>query len=126
MLLYCLIYYNQKGYNIESINILKTAMYERTYKKCILDKHLKKELDRINKIEVFIKLCENMQELITNDLCVIYGIQKKKGNLNEIYTAKVNNKIRLHMKPVGEYPYNMIEIQDIEFIKIDDSHYGEG
>ena len=101
-------------------------MYERIYKKCILDKHLKKELDRINKIEVFIKLCENMQELITNDLCVIYGIQKKKGNLNEIYTAKVNNKIRLHMKPVGEYPYNMIEIQDIEFIKIDDSHYGEG
>ena len=101
-------------------------MYERTYKKCIVDKHLKKELDRINKIEVFIKLCENMQELITNDLCVIYGIQKKKGDLKEIYTAKVNNKIRLHMKPVGEYPYNMIEIQDIEFIKIDDSHYGEG
>ena len=108
------------------MNILKTTMYERTYKKCIVDKHLKKELDRISKIEVFIKLCENMQELITNDLCVIYGIQKKKGNLNEIYTAKVNNKIRLHMKPVGEYPYNMIEIQDIEFIKIDDSHYGEG
>ena len=101
-------------------------MYERTYKKCIVDKHLKKELDRINKIEVFIKLCGNMQELITNDLCTVYGKQKKKGDLKEIYTAKVNNKIRLHMKPVGEYPYNMIEIQDIEFIKIDDSHYGEG
>ena len=101
-------------------------MYERTYKKCIVDKHLKKEMDKINEIEDFIYNTDNMQELITNSLSMVYGIQKKKGDLKEIYTAKVNNKIRLYMKPVGEYPYNMIEIQDIEFIKIDDSHYGEG
>ena len=108
------------------MNILKTTMYERTYKKCIVDKHLKKEMDKINEIEDFIYNTDNMQELITNSLSMVYGIQKKKGDLKEIYTAKVNNKIRLHMKPVGEYPYNMIEIQEIEFIKIDDSHYGEG
>lgn len=62
--------------------------------------------------------------------CLIYYNQKgydTKKRMHE-YTEnnKVNNKIRLHMKPVGEYPYNMIEIEEIEFIKIDDSHYGEG
>jgi hypothetical protein len=30
------------------------------------------------------------------------------------------------MKPVGEYPYNNEEIIEIEFIEIDDKHYGEG
>ncbi len=30
------------------------------------------------------------------------------------------------MKPVGEYPYNSIEIVEIEFLNIDNSHYGEG
>ncbi len=30
------------------------------------------------------------------------------------------------MKPIGEYPYNKIEIDEIEFINLDDKHYGEG
>ena len=30
------------------------------------------------------------------------------------------------MKPIGSYPYNTMEITDIEFIDIDDKHYGEG
>lgn len=30
------------------------------------------------------------------------------------------------MKPIGEYPYNQIEITDIEFLEIDDKHYGDG
>ena len=30
------------------------------------------------------------------------------------------------MKPIGEYPYNNIEIVDILFDDIDDTHYGEG
>lgn len=108
------------------MKIIKTSMYERTYKKNIVNKHLKKEIERIEEIEDFISNVENMQEMITHVWCVVYGIQKKKDDLKEIYTAKVNDKIRLHMRPVGEYPYNMVEITDIEFIKIDDSHYGEG
>ena len=51
---------------------------------------------------------------------------KQKMVLSLFTPRKINNKIRLQMKPVGVYPYNMIEIQEIEFIKIDDSHYGEG
>ena len=53
-------------------------------------------------------------------------IEKKKGDLKEIYTAKVNNKIRLCLKPEGEYPYDLVSIESIEFVKIDDKHYGEG
>ena len=30
------------------------------------------------------------------------------------------------MKPVGKYPYNEIEITEMEFIEIDDQHYGDG
>ena len=30
------------------------------------------------------------------------------------------------MKPIGEYPYNLVEITEIEFVEIDDSHYGDG
>lgn len=54
------------------MNILKTTMYERTYKKCIVDKHLKKEMDKINEIEDFIYNTDNMQELITNSLSMVY------------------------------------------------------
>ena len=52
--------------------------------------------------------------------------KRKKGDLKEIYTAKVNNKIRLYLKPEGEYPYDLVSIESIEFVKIDDKHYGEG
>ena len=30
------------------------------------------------------------------------------------------------MKPESEYPYYLIGIEFIEFVKIDDKHYGEG
>ena len=49
-------------------------------------------------------------------------IEKSK----EFYTARINQKIRLFIKPVGEYPYNIIDIIELEFVSIDDSHYGEG
>ena len=49
-----------------------------------------------------------------------------KGNLKEIYTARINQKMRLCIKPIGEYPYNIVEITELEFLRIDDKHYGEG
>ena len=52
--------------------------------------------------------------------------KNKTSNLKEIYTAKINEKIRLWMNPVGNYPYNTIEIDIIIFEKIDDRHYGDG
>lgn len=85
-----------------------------------------KELVTIEKIESLILSVNNLQELINHPFKNVYGIEKKNGNLKEFYTADLNKKIRLHLKPVGEYPYNLIEITEIEFIKIDNKHYGEG
>lgn len=67
-----------------------------------------------------------MQNLINSSLAKIYGIKKKNGDLKEIYTAKINDKIRLYLKPEGKYPYDLVSIEAIEFVKIDDKHYGEG
>ena len=66
-------------------------------------------------IYLFDNLCYFSQNLDIN-------IPKKEGDLKEIYTARLE-KLRLHMKPIGEYPYNKIEIVEIEFLKIDEKHY---
>lgn len=106
--------------------ILKSAQYNKVYKKKIVDKHLTKEIARIEDIENAIYNEENLEDLIHSSAKIIFNIEQKSGPLKEIYTARVNSKIRLWMKPVGEYPYNKIEITEIEFINIDDKHYGEG
>lgn len=68
-----------------------------------------------------------MKDLMLNPLHITYNIEKKNANLKEIYTAHLNSKMRLYMKPCSEYPYNNLEkILEIEFIEIDDHHYGEG
>lgn len=98
----------------------------RDLKKKIISKHKIKELSNIYAIEYLIKKSNNLKELINKPESKLYNIEKKNANLKEIYTAHINNKIRLYMKPYGEYPYKKIEIEKIEFIKIDDKHYGEG
>ncbi len=108
------------------MQIIKTTKYKQDLKKKIINKHLDKELQRIYKIEDLILSVKNLQELINHPFKNIYGIEKKHNNLKEIYTAHINKKIRLYMKPVGTYPYDLIEITEIEFIKVDDKHYGEG
>ena len=125
-----LVYYNLLGYNIHkkaiSLQIIKTSAYKQDLKRKIINKHLDKEFVIIRKIEDLILSVNNLQELINNHFKNIYHIEKKSSNLKEIYTARVNKKIRLYLKPVGEYPYNLVEIEKIEFIKIDDKHYKEG
>ena len=108
------------------MQISKTSKYKQDLKKKIINKHLDKELQMILKIEDLILSVNNLQDLINHPFKNIYGIEKKHSNLKEIYTAHINKKIRLYMKPVGTYPYNLIEITEIEFTKVDDKHYGEG
>ena len=108
------------------MQIVKTSSYKQDLKRKIINKNLLIELEVINKIEDLIISSNNMQELIFSPFKTVYNIEKKHGNLKEIYTARINKKIRLYMKPVGTYPYNLIELNKIEFIKIDDKHYGEG
>ena len=108
------------------MRIIKSPVYEKSFNKNLVKKHLNKEIDRVSKIENLILGTENMQELMINPLHIIYNIEKKSGDLKEIYTARINDKIRLWMKPMGEYPYKLIEITEIEFLQIDDKHYGDG
>lgn len=108
------------------MKIIKDKAYIKEYKKKIECKHLYKERERIKNIEDLILDSKNLKSLLRNPLSIIYGIEQKKGDLKQIYTARVNQKIRLYIKPIGEYPYNMIEITELEFLKIDDKHYGDG
>lgn len=108
------------------MKIIKTAIYKKDFQKKIKNKHKKKEEETIEAIEELIIQCKNMKELMLNPLTIVYNIEKKKGNLKEFYTAKINSKLRMYIKPIGEYPYKLEEIVEIELIEIDDKHYGEG
>lgn len=108
------------------MKIIKDKTYIKDYKKKIVYKHLQYEIERIRDIENLILDSKDLKSLMLNPLRIIYGIEQKKGDLKEIYTADINQKIRLYIKPIGEYPYNMLEITELEFLKIDNRHYGEG
>lgn len=87
---------------------------------------MKKEEMIIIKIEQLLINSENMKELVLNPLSKLYNIEKKSNDLKEIYTARINSKIRMYIKPIGEYPYNLEEILELELVCIDDKHYGDG
>lgn len=106
--------------------IIKSKGYLKDYNKLIKRNHLVKEENRIKDIEKIINAFNNMQELFVSPYKNIYNFEQKKENLKEIFTVRINHKLRLIMKPLIEYPYNYIEIEELEFINIDDKHYGEG
>lgn len=106
--------------------INKSKQFKKSYNKNILDKHLDKEKERISNIENLIINSKNLQDLINSPYKNIYHIEQKHGNLKDLYTARINSKLRLIMKPIGDYPYNILEIEELEFKDIDTSHYGEG
>lgn len=106
--------------------IIESKNYIKDYRKIIINKHLTKEKEKIDNIKNVIISSSNLQKLFDSPYKNVYYIEKKKGNLREFYTARINDKLRLVMKPIGDYPYDNILIDKIEFIKIDDKHYGEG
>ncbi len=108
------------------MKIIKNNTYIKDLQKKIIDKHKKKEQQTIEVIEELLKQSENMKKLMLNPLSIVYGIEKKRGILKEIYTAKINSKLRMYIKPIGEYPYKLEEIIEVELKEIDDRHYGEG
>lgn len=103
------------------MNIIESDKYKKAYSK-ILKNNINDQRN-LNDIKLLIKESFNLHELIINPLSIIYHIEQKKGNLKEYYSARINNKIRLIMKPIGKYPYKTIEITDIEFVDIDNKHY---
>lgn len=85
-----------------------------------------KEKEKIDSIKNIILISNSLHDVLISPYKNIYYIEKKKGNLKEYYTARINDKLRLIMKPIGEYPYDSLKIICIEFVSIDDKHYGEG
>ena len=108
------------------MKIIKTTTYKKDLQKKIKNKHMKKEAETIEAIEELMIQSINMRELMLNPLSMVYGIEKKQGNLKEIYTARINSKIRMYIKPIGEYPYKLEEIIELELKQIEDKHYGDG
>ena len=106
------------------MNIIESPRYKRSYKKVL--KNRPKEVERLENIKNVILSSENLHRLLLSEYKNVYHIEKKNGNLKEYYTARLNEKIRLLMKPLGSYPYKEIEIEEIVFEDIDDTHYGEG
>lgn len=106
--------------------IIKTTEYKKDIQKKIKNKHKKRELEVIEAIEELMIQSKNMKQMLLNPLAIVYNIEKKKGNLKEIYTARINPKLRMFIKPIGEYPYKLEEIVEVELKKIDDKHYGDG
>lgn len=104
--------------------IIETNKYKKSRQKVLKNK--KRELERLENIKNIIINSENLHKLLLSQFKNIYRIEKKTGNLKEYYTARLNDKLRLLMKPVGEYPYKEVEIEEIIFEDIDDKHYGEG
>ena len=106
------------------MNIIESKNYKKSYTKILKNKV--NEIDRLNKIITLLLEYPTLHDVLITPYKEIYYIEKKKGNLKEYYTARINQKIRLIMKPIGDYPYNTMEITDIEFIDIDNKHYKEG
>lgn len=108
------------------MKVIKTKTYIKDVQKKIKNKHKQIEESTIEAIESLLMQSKNMKELIQNPLSIVYNIEKKKGDLKEIYTARINTKLRMYMKPVRIYPYVLEEIVEIELEEIDDKHYGNG
>ena len=108
------------------MQIIKTKTYIKYLQKKIKNKHKTKEQETIEAIEELMIQSKNRQEVIINPLSRVYNIEKKQGNLKEIYTANINMKLRMYIKPIGEYPYKLEKIVEVELREIDDRHYGEG
>ncbi len=108
------------------MKIIKTPKYVRDIKTKLIRKNKVKELEKIVLIENLLVHTDNMKKLLLNPLAKTYNIEKKKGNLKYYYTARLNNKLRLFIRPIGDYPYDLNQIVEIELIKIDNKHYGDG
>ena len=103
------------------MTIIETKAYKKTESKILKNKT--KELEKLENIKNIMISSSNLKELMHSNFKYIYDIRKKDANLKELYSASLNGNIRLLFKPCGEYPYNEIEIVEIELIEINDKHY---
>lgn len=85
-----------------------------------------KEIKTLERIIMYLKLVNNMRELLDNPYSKIFYIEKKNENLKDFYTARINEKIRLFIKPLTNDKNNLVFIVEVELYEIDFKHYKEG
>ena len=77
------------------MKIIKSKNYIKDIQKKIKNKHMKKELETITKIEELMINTNNMKELILNPFSKVYRIEKKerrfKRNIHGTNKSKVKN-----------------------------------
>ena len=108
------------------MNIIESDNYKKSYKKLL--KTGVREKERIENIKNLLISKKTLHDVMIDPLQNVYHIEQLTGNRHE-YSARLNNsnnKIRLIMKPVGNYPYNIMEITDIIFDDVDNYHYERG
>ncbi len=104
------------------MKIIETSLYKRSYKK-LLNKHMKKELEILDIIYSQMYLSNTLEEFLNSKIIPKYHIEQKNANLKGIYTARLNGQTRLLMRPIGKYPYKLVEIVAIELLDINEKHY---
>ena len=69
------------------MKIIKTATYKKDLQKKIINKHMKKEEETIDKIEELMIQNYTMRDLLLNPLSLVYNIEKKKRKFKrDIYS----------------------------------------
>ena len=74
------------------MNIIESNNYKKSYTKILKNKV--NEIDRLNKIITLLLEYPTLHDVLITPYKEIYYIEKKKGNLKEYYTARINQKIR--------------------------------
>lgn len=70
------------------MKIIKSKKYIKDIQKKIIDKHMKKELETITKIEELMINTECMKELMLNPFSKVYRIEKKERKFKTIIHSK--------------------------------------
>ena len=102
--------------------IKESSKYKQTLKRNIINKHKKEELTMIQDFIGILETYPNLHMFMISQYKIKYHVEQKKQNLKELFTARIN-KIRLIFKPCKEYPYEYIEIEEIELEEVNDDHY---
>ncbi|HHU55137.1 MAG TPA: hypothetical protein GXZ48_00405 [Acholeplasmataceae bacterium] len=100
----------------------KTNKYLRDCKK-LKRKNRKELLINIEKIENVLIYHDNFYGVVNSPFYKIYNFEQLVGNREGYYSARIGGAERIIFKPVGEKPYNHIEIEEIILEEISVKHY---
>lgn len=79
------------------MKIIKSKKYVKDLQKKIINKHMKKEIETIKKIEELMINTESMKDLILNPFSKIYRIEKKERRFKRnLYSKNKSENKNVH------------------------------